>query len=51
MSRTTNCRYCGHNIDVAIALHNTGTPYVCAIDPEVICEAPKRTIKAIETRA
>lgn len=29
MSKTTNCRYCGHNIIVAIALLNTGTPDVC----------------------
>jgi len=29
MPGTTNCRYCGYDIDVDIALHNTGMPDVC----------------------
>lgn len=50
MLGTTNCRYCGHNIDVAIALHNTGLPDVCdncAIEQM----AKRRDQKIIETLA
>jgi hypothetical protein len=29
MAQTTSCRFCGYNIDVEIALLNTGRPDVC----------------------
>lgn len=50
MPGTTNCRYCGYNISVAIALHNTGLPDVCdncAIEQM----AKRREQKIVETLA
>ncbi|TRY22523.1 hypothetical protein FOI68_22245 [Brevibacillus sp. LEMMJ03] len=29
MAQTTSCRFCGYNIDVEIALLNTGRPDIC----------------------